>query len=129
MEQRIPLTNPIRVVVTLDDYGKKGDAHKFSRSLKTFLEIRGWQVAKLTREYAYMIPPPGITKPFRFAVEVPDRAQIEKLAMDCHAVGEQWIGQIGEWPAYFVPFREDGFQITPYDPLTWEPAGNTLKKS
>lgn len=125
MIQRIPITNPCRVVVTLNDYGKKAGAYQFSKSLKPFLTPRGWQVAKETRDYVHLTPSAGVTKPFRLTLDVPDRAQVKKLAAERHAVGEQWVGWLGNWHAYYVPFHKDGVKNTPYDLFTGEQVGST----
>jgi hypothetical protein len=120
MTQPIPLTNPRRVSVPLSDFGKKGGAYRFSKSVKPYLTAQGWQFVDETRDYVQLIPPDGITKPFLISLEVPDRAQIERLATDRHVAGELWFGKIGVWTAYYAPVRKDGMRTTQVNPFTDE---------
>jgi hypothetical protein len=100
----IPIANPQTVSVELKDYGhvKIGKGYyKFSVDVQPFLTSRGWTFLKHTRGYVHLMPPDGVSRPFPFAVEVPAREQIEQLANERHAIGEAWMGSIGEWPAFY----------------------------
>jgi hypothetical protein len=111
----IEIINPKRVAVTLR-CTRKGTAYQVDIALRSFLERRDWALQKVGRENATMVPPHGTKAPFVFNVDIPTRDQILALAKEQHAVQKLWVGQLGEWVAYYLPPRS--LTWTDMDPFT-----------
>ncbi|WP_255586996.1 hypothetical protein [Hephaestia mangrovi] len=88
---------------------KYGDnVYRFGAALtmSVILPRRGWTLVKKSKDYAYLKPPPGEAgPPFRISIAVPTQAECVALAERSYARGESWMGQLGEWPAWYYPER------------------------
>lgn len=85
------------------------------------LPRRGWTLVKETKNYAYLIPPadePG--PPFRIFIAVPTPEESLNLARRSYARGQSWVGQLGEWPAWYLHERNIDMQQMWRDPQTDE---------
>ena len=85
---------------------KYGDGvYRFGASitLSVLLPRRGWTLLKQTKNYAYLKPPDGEDgPPFRMLTAVPTDAECLAIAERSFARGRSWLGQLGEWPAYYA---------------------------
>lgn len=71
-------------------------------TLSVILPRRGWALIKQTKNYAYIRPPADQPKPpFRISIAVPTRAECVIIAKRSRERGESWMGQLGEWPAWY----------------------------
>lgn len=80
------------------------DVYRFGAALtlSAILPRRGWTLVKKSKDYAYFKPPPGEAgPPFRISIAVPTQAECVALAERSYARGESWMGQLGEWPAWY----------------------------
>ena len=119
----IPITNPRRVSVVLKDYGKKDGAYQFTKVLKGFLVLRGWELVKESKHYVSLIPPAGVKKPFRFNVDLPTQAQVEELARQFHKEGTLQAVMLGDWPSIYRPAHTYKVRTVRVDPFGDEPDG------
>jgi 5-methylcytosine-specific restriction protein A len=96
-------------------YGE--DVLRFSAALtlSVILPRRGWMLIKRAKNYAYLKPPAGISgKTFQIDIKIPSRLQAIEIAEQCYTAGESWIGQIGEWPVWYIHARsQDMHEIMP----------------
>lgn len=107
-----PLGWPIRVV-EFEPSGKAPKSHgdgvyRFGAALtlSVILPRRGWTLIKQTKNYAYLRPPADQPKPpFRISIAVPTRAECVAIAKRIRSRGESWMGQLGEWPAWYYHER------------------------
>ena len=75
-------------------------------TLSVILPRRGWTLIKKTKNYAYLRPPADQPKPpFRISIAVPTRAQCVAIAERSRLRGKSWMGQLGEWPAWYYHER------------------------
>jgi 5-methylcytosine-specific restriction endonuclease McrA len=92
-------------------------------TLSIILPRRGWTLVKKTKNYVYLIPPPDQTlPPFRISIAVPTPAECLELARRSHAKGQSWMGQLGEWPAWYLHERNTDMKEMWYDPTIGETA-------
>ncbi|MGE6695698.1 HNH endonuclease [Sphingobium limneticum] len=99
------------------------DAFRFSAALtlSVILPRRGWTLIKTTKTYAYLRPPSDqMNQPFRISIAVPTPAECLALAQRSFAKGESWIGQIGEWPAWYFHERNQDMRRLWRNPTTGE---------
>ncbi len=90
-------------------------------TLSVILPRRGWTLVKKTKSYAYLIPPPEQpAPPFRISIAIPTPNECLALARRSHAKGESWIGQLGEWPAWYRHERNTDMREWTRDPATGE---------
>ncbi len=80
-------------------------------TLSVILPRRGWTLVKKTKNYAYFTPPlDQPSPPFRISIAVPPTEEILALARRSYAKGQSWIGQLGEWPAWYLHERNTDMQ-------------------
>lgn len=92
-------------------------------TLSVILPRRGWTLVKKTKSYAYLIPPPGQTSPpFHISVAVPTPEECLEIARRSYAKGQSWMGQLGEWPAWYLHERNTNMQEIWRDPTSGEMA-------
>jgi HNH endonuclease len=92
-------------------------------TLSVILPRRGWMLVKKTKNYVYLIPPPDQTSPpFYISIAVPTPAECLELARRSHAKGQSWMGQLGEWPAWYLHERNNDMREMWRDPTTGEMA-------
>lgn len=97
------------------------DAYRFGAALtlSVILPRRGWTLVKRTKNYAYLIPPRGNLKPpFQITIAVPPSEEFLAIARRSFARGESWMGQLGEWPAWYLHERNKNMQKLTRDPTT-----------
>jgi 5-methylcytosine-specific restriction protein A len=102
-------------------YGPRTYRFGASLTLSVILPRRGWTLVKKTKNYAYLIPPadePG--PPFRISIAVPTPEESLNLARRSYARGQSWIGQLGEWPAWYLHERNTDMQQMWHDLQTGE---------
>lgn len=105
---QIALVNPRKVLVPLKDHGKRNGRYNVYSSVRPFLERQGWRIAGEGTTYMYVEPPEGMKRPFRIAVEIPTREQVEKIAEGFYATRQKWSGYVGEWWACYFPPEHHG---------------------
>lgn len=120
---------PIRTIdiVPIDKAPKKYGAttYRFGApmTLSVILPRRGWVLVKKTRSYVYLIPPPDqISPPFRISIALPTPEECLALARRSYAKGQSWMGQLGEWPAWYLHERNTDMQEIWRDPTSGEMA-------
>jgi 5-methylcytosine-specific restriction protein A len=120
---------PIRTIeiVPIDIAPKKygPTTYRFgaAMTLSIILPRRGWTLVKKTKSYIYLIPPPDqISPPFRISIAVPMPGECLEIARRSHAKGQSRMGQLGEWPAYYLHERNTDMQEIWRDPITGEMA-------
>ncbi|WP_198315184.1 HNH endonuclease [Chitinophaga sp. MD30] len=110
------------VTVILKPSGKApkkygGNVYRFSAAmtLGVILPRRGWQLIKKAKNYAYFTPPADQPiQPFSIKIKIPNKEQALEIANQCFAAGESWMGQIGEWPAWYLHKRQSSsFELVP----------------
>jgi 5-methylcytosine-specific restriction protein A len=102
-------------------YGPTTYQFAAAESLSVILPRRGWTLVKKTKSYVYLIPPSDQTSPpFRITIAVPTPEECLELARRSYAKGQSWIGQLGEWPAYYLHERNTDMQEIGRDPITGE---------
>ncbi|WP_293237999.1 HNH endonuclease, partial [Paludibacterium sp.] len=90
-------------------------------TLSVILPRRGWTLVKKTKSFVYLIPPPEQPlPPFRISIAVPTPDECLALARRSHAKGQSWMGQLGEWPAWYLHERNTDMQEWHRDPETGE---------
>ena len=90
-------------------------------TLSIILPRRGWTLVKKTKNYVYLIPAPDQTSPpFRISIAVPTAAECLEIARRSYAKGQSWMGQLGEWPAWYLHERNTDMQEMWRDPTTGE---------
>lgn len=107
------------------------DTYRFGAplTLSVILPRRGWTLVKKTKNYVYLIPPPDqLRRPFRIRIAVPPPEECLALANRSFARGESWMGQLGEWPAWYLHERNRNMQRLSRDPLTGEMVGEVIEQ-
>ena len=80
-------------------------------TLSVILPRRGWTLVKKTKNYAYFTPPPDQSSPpFRISIAVPPAEEVLALVRRSYAKGQSWMGQLGEWPAWYFHERNTDMQ-------------------
>jgi 5-methylcytosine-specific restriction protein A len=104
-------------------YGPATYRFSAAMTLSVILPRRGWTLVKQTKTYAYLIPPAGQeTPPFRIEIAVPTQQQSLEIARRSYAKGQSWVGQLGEWPAWYFHERNTDMREMWRDPITGEMA-------
>ncbi|WP_144160889.1 HNH endonuclease [Paraburkholderia sp. BCC1885] len=97
-------------------------------TLSVILPRRGWTLVKKTKNYIYLTPPADqIAPPFQISIAVPTPAQCLELAFRNYARGQSWMGQLGEWPAWYLHERNTDMQEMWRDPATGDLASRLHK--
>lgn len=97
-------------------------------TLSVILPRRGWTLVKKTKNYAYLTPPPDqASPPFRISIAVPTAAEVLALVRRSYAKGQSWVGQLGEWPAWYLHERNTDMQEMWRDRETGQMASRTHK--
>lgn len=77
-----------------------------SLTLSVILPRRGWTLVKKTKNYVYLIPPGDQpSPPFRISIAVPTPEHVMGIAVRSYRRGKSWLGQLGEWPAWYFHER------------------------
>lgn len=88
-------------------------------TLSVILPRRGWTLVKKAKNYVYLTPPPNQpSPPFRISIAIPTPDECLELAYRSYAKGQSWIGQLGEWPAWYLHERNTDMQELWRDPTT-----------
>lgn len=80
------------------------DVWRFSSpfTLSVLLPKRGWLLIKKTSRYVYLKPPLGLAKSdFQITIQIPSKDQVLVYAREQRLHGTSWMGQLGEWSAWF----------------------------
>ncbi|MEH6393338.1 HNH endonuclease [Pseudoalteromonas sp.] len=87
-------------------YGERVFRFGAAMTLSVLLPRRGWKLVKSTKNYAYL-QPPEISKEniYSLKAKVPTKEQALEIARHCYAKEESWMGQLGEWPAWYTHKR------------------------
>jgi len=99
------------------------DVYRFGAALtlSVILPRRGWTLVKQTKNYAYLrAPAEQPAPPFRISIAVPTQAECVALAERSYARGESWMGQLGEWPAWYTHERNRDMRRLWRNPATGE---------
>ena len=97
-------------------------------SLSVILPRRGWVLIKKAKNYAYFTPPPDQTSPpFKISIAIPPSEECLALARRSYAKGQSWMGQLGEWPAWYLHERNKDMQEMWRDPETGQMASRLHK--
>jgi len=126
-QSHTPLGWPIEMI-ELKPSGKApknygGDVYRFGAALtlSVILPRRGWSLIKQTKNYAYLRPPSEqSTAPFRISIAVPTEGECVALAERSYACGKSWMGQLGEWPAWYFHERNRDMRRLWRNPATGE---------
>jgi hypothetical protein len=99
-----------RVRLRVDYYGRTRkygpSTYKVSSDAVPLLTAEGWQVVHRA-SYVYVAPPSEAFKGTPVVtVEVPEDAEIERLAADLHGRREKAGGEIGLWPYRYAPAHD-----------------------
>lgn len=71
-------------------------------TLSVILPRRGWSLVKKTKNYAYLTPPENTPNPpFHITIAIPPIEESLAIARRSYERGESWMGQLGEWPAWY----------------------------
>jgi 5-methylcytosine-specific restriction protein A len=97
-------------------------------TLSVILPRRGWTLIKQTKTYTYLSPPPNTPRPFRIRVAVPSPEEVLGIARRAYDAGESWMGQLGEWPAWYFHERDRNIQRMWRDPATDEMRSERLAR-
>ena len=80
-------------------------------TLPVILPRRGWEVVKKTKNYAYLRPPEAErAQPFQIDIAVPSPAEVLAIAQRSFERRQSWMGQLGEWPAWYLHERDTSMQ-------------------
>lgn len=83
-------------------------------TLSVILPRRGWELIKKSKHYVYLKPPPNENPPFKVKIKIPNKVQALEMANSCYESAESWLGQVGEWPAWYTHERVlKSYEITP----------------
>lgn len=97
-------------------------------TLSVILPRRGWTLVKKTKNYAYFTPPPDqLSPPFRISVAIPPPEEVMALVRRSYMKGQSWMGQLGEWPAWYLHERNTDMQEMWRDPKTGQMASRLHK--
>lgn len=97
------------------------NAYRFAAALtlSVILPRRGWTLVKKTKNYVYLIPPADNSRPpFLISIAVPTADECLEIARRSYARGSSWMGQLGEWPAWYLQERNKDMQKLSRDPDT-----------
>lgn len=89
-------------------------------TVSVILPRRGWTLVKQNKNYAYLTPPPGVEPPFSINIAVPTPEEALAITYRSYARGHSWIGQLGEFPAWYLHERNVDMQRMWRDPATGE---------
>lgn len=89
-------------------------------TLSVILPRRGWTLIKKARNYVYLKPPQGQTIPFTIKIKIPSKEQALVIANSCFEAGESWMGQLGEWPAWYMHKHQSSSYLIERDNMTGE---------
>ncbi len=104
-------------------YGTNTYRFGASLTLSAILPRRGWSLVKNTKSYVYLIPPLDQSNPpFHISIAIPSQEECLALARRYYAKGQSWIGQLGEWPAWYLHERNTDMREMWRDPTTGEMA-------
>lgn len=99
------------------NYGSTTYRFGAAMTLSVILPRRGWTLVKKTKNYAYFIPPLDQTSPpFHISIAIPSPEECLELARRSYARGQSWMGQLGEWPAWYLHERNTDIQEMWRDP-------------
>lgn len=107
------------------------DTYRFGAALtlSVILPRRGWTLIKKTKNYVYLIPPPDTPKPpFQITIAVPPPDECIALANRSFGKGQSWMGQLGEWPAWYFHERNRNVQRLSRDPVSREMVGEVIEQ-
>ncbi|MFK5947489.1 MAG: HNH endonuclease [Methylococcales bacterium] len=101
-------------------YGEGVYRFSASLTLSVIMPRRKWELVKKTKNYVYLKPPTKLEgPPFNISIKIPCKAQAVEIANTCFNKGESWMGQIGEWPAwYFHEQPQKTYEILPNEDRT-----------
>lgn len=100
------------------DYGPSTYKLSASMTVSVILPRRGWTLIKKTKNYAYLKPPQFTTPPFFIEIAVPTAEICLAMAKECYLEGKSWMGQLGEWPAWYFHERNTDMHEIKRDPNT-----------
>ena len=90
-------------------------------TLSVILPRRGWTLVKKTKNYVYLIPPGDQpSPPFRISIAVPTPEHVMGIAVRSYRRGKSWLGQLGEWPAWYFHERNTDMREIWRDSTTGE---------
>lgn len=95
------------------------DTYRFGAplTLSVILPRRGWTLVKRTKNYAYLSPPADSPKPpFPISIAIPSDEECLAIANRCFARAQSWMGQLGEWPAWYFHDRDNSLRKVSRDP-------------
>jgi len=88
-------------------YGEGVYRFSAAMTLSVILPRRGWELLKKTKNYAYLRPPRvEADSTYEIHIKIPTKEQALEIATDCYGRAESWMGQIGEWPAWYLHERK-----------------------
>lgn len=97
-------------------------------TLSVILPRRGWTLVKKTKNYAYFTPPADqLLPPFKISIAVPSAEEVLALARRSYAKGQSWMGQLGEFSAWYLHERNTDVQEMWRDPKTGQMASRVHK--
>lgn len=92
-------------------YGEGVFRFSAALTLGVIMPRRGWQLIKEAKKYVYLKPPAdALRKPFLITIKIPTKKQAQEIAAECYKAGESWMGQLGEWPAWYFHKRSRDMQ-------------------
>lgn len=92
-------------------YGPRVYRFGAALTLSVILPRRGWHLVKKTKNYVYLEPPEDQpSPPFLISIAVPTPEEALAIAQRSYAGGESWMGQLGEWPAWYLHERDKDMQ-------------------
>lgn len=92
-------------------YGPRTYRFGAALTLSVILPRRGWTLVKKTKNYVYLEPPPSTScLPFKISIAMPTSEECLAIAQRSYVRGISWIGQLGEWPAWYIHERNTDVQ-------------------
>ncbi|MGZ5055491.1 MAG: HNH endonuclease [Methylobacter sp.] len=87
-------------------YGERVFRFGAAMTLSVLLPRRGWELIKSTKNYAYLMPSGNCSgNVYTLRAMVPTKEQALQIAQQCYEKEESWMGQLGEWPAWYTHKR------------------------
>lgn len=91
-----------------------------SMTLSVIMPRRGWELVKQAKSYAYLRPPANEPKPYTIKIKIPTEQQAREIAQAFFERGKTWMGQLGEWPAFYVHKHQAASYLLGRDEATGE---------
>jgi hypothetical protein len=95
-------------------YGERVYRFYAAMTLSVIMPKRGWQLIKKTKNYVYLkTPDEQHSPPFHITIKIPSQQQALEIAKSCYDDEKSWMGQLGEWPTWYIhKQKNESYEIT-----------------